>query len=252
MNLSELKAPFAPDRISWRLGSTNGEKTKGMALAYIDARDVMERLDAVCDLGWQAEYISMHNGTCCCRIGIRVGDEWVWRSNGALNLTDSDKNDAKEMAEKGSYSDAFKRAAVLWGIGRYLYDLDSPWVAIEAAGRSYKIASHEYARLEALLARGAPSSPKSAPQPQQAPQDADVRDGVANWLAKQKVVIAAATALPALYLWLDDVASLDGINASITDPDGQSQLGRCKRKEPATYKELVLYYQAKVEALSKS
>jgi hypothetical protein len=26
-----------------------------------------------------------------------------------------------------------KRAAVRWGVGRYLYEMKSPWVAIEAA-----------------------------------------------------------------------------------------------------------------------
>lgn len=151
MNFDDLKKPFAPERISWRLGSTNGEKTKGMALAYIDARDVMGRLDEVCGLLWQAEYVPMPNGTCCCRIGVKIGDEWVWRSNGAMSLADSDKIDAKEMAEKGSYSDAFKRAAVLWGVGQYLYDLDSPWVEIEPAGRSYKIKADQYAKLRAVL-----------------------------------------------------------------------------------------------------
>src|SRR6478609_11878627 len=117
MGLDKLKAPFPADKISWRVGSTNADKTKGMALAYIDARDVMERLDEVCGMLWQCEYVPMPNGTCCCRIGIKVGEEWIWRSNGALNLTDSDKSDQKEMAEKGSYSDSFKRAAVLWGVG---------------------------------------------------------------------------------------------------------------------------------------
>ena len=41
--------------------------------------------------------------------------------------------------EKGSYSDSFKRACVKWGVGRYLYDLDSPWVAVEQRGRTYVI-----------------------------------------------------------------------------------------------------------------
>lgn len=176
MNFVDLKKPFAPSKISWRLGATNGDKTKGMALGYIDARDVMDRLDEVCGLDWQCEYVSMHNGTCCCRIGIKIGSEWVWRSNGAINLSDSDKADAKEMAEKGSYSDSFKRAAVLWGIGRYLYDLDSPWVAIEAAGRSFKIAAHEYKRLEALLAKGA-GQPTTAPtKPQEAKKPVPVTE----------------------------------------------------------------------------
>lgn len=247
MNLSELKAPFAPDKISWRVGSTNADKSKGMALCYIDARDVQDRLDAVCGvMGWQSRYVPMHDKKTVCEIGIYSASHnaWIWKSDGA--------GDSDVEAEKGALSDAFKRAAVKWGVGRYLYDMGSPWVALEPAGRSYKIANHEFARLEELLAKDAATAQKSVPQPQQATQDADIRDGVANWLAKQKFAITAAKALPALYLWLDDVASLDGINASITDPDGQSQLGRCKRKEPATYKELVQYYQAKVEALSKS
>lgn len=29
--------------------------------------------------------------------------------------------------EKGKFSDAFKRAAVLWGVGRYLYYLPNTW-----------------------------------------------------------------------------------------------------------------------------
>lgn len=153
-----LKAPFPPDAVSWRVGSTNKEKTKGMALAYIDARDVMNRLDEVCGpAGWQCEYVPMPNGTACCRIGIYAGaDMWIWKANGAENLTDSDKADAKEMAIKGTYSDAFKRAAVLWGIGRYLYDLPSPWVALN----QYKqIETQEFDKLRRLLApaKAAPS-----------------------------------------------------------------------------------------------
>jgi hypothetical protein len=41
--------------------------------------------------------------------------------------------------KKGMMSDALKRAAVRWGVGRYLYELKSPWVAIEARGRSFII-----------------------------------------------------------------------------------------------------------------
>lgn len=155
MNLSDLKKPFAPDRISWRVGSVMKDGSKGMALAYIDARDVMGRLDEVCGPYWQCEYIPMPNGTCCCRVGVKVGEEWIWRSNGAINLTDSDKTDQKEMTEKGSYSDAFKRASVLFGIGQYLYDLDSPWVMLDEKKR---IIPSEFKRLEALLAGAKPKA----------------------------------------------------------------------------------------------
>jgi len=138
-----LAAPFVPDLISWRVGSMTKDKTKARALAYLDARDVMRRLDAVVGPArWQCRYVPMPNGTTCCEIGIfsEAHDAWIWKANGAGN-TDIE-------GEKGGYSDAFKRAAVLWGIGQYLYDLDSPWVKVN----EYKqIEKDEYPRLEALL-----------------------------------------------------------------------------------------------------
>lgn len=162
MNLADLKIPFAPSKISWRIGSTNADKTKGMALAYIDARDVQDRLDEVCGVdGWQCRYVPMHDKKTVCEIGVFIRREytglpieWIWKSDGA--------GDSDIEAEKGALSDAFKRAAVRWGIGRYLYDLESPWVAITAAGRSFKIADHEYKRLEALLAGNTKPSQASA------------------------------------------------------------------------------------------
>ena len=147
--LAKLKEPFEPDRISWRVGSTTKDKSKGMALAYIDARDVMQRLDDVCGPeNWQCDYPHAAAKTVC-RIGIKVGGEWVWKANGA--------GDTDIESEKGALSDAFKRAAVLWGIGQYLYDLDSPWVTLDTNtgndGKVYVkgIAKHEFTRLHKLL-----------------------------------------------------------------------------------------------------
>lgn len=164
VDLRRLAEPFPVDAVSWRVGTTTKDKTKGMALAYIDARDVMDRLDATCGADWQDQYEAMPDGSYCCRIGIKIDGEWRWRSDGALMLTDSEKIDAKEMAQKGSYSDAFKRAAVKWGIGRYLYNLDSPWVKIEARGNSYVIADEGKAALRAVLLRHAKSLTEG-PQP---------------------------------------------------------------------------------------
>lgn len=136
-----LSAPFPPDRVSWRVGTFNKEKTKGRALAYIDARDVMQRLDAACGpKNWQCRYSHVAGGTTVCDIGIRVDGEWLWRSNGA-GQTDIE-------AEKGALSDAFKRAAVLWGIGQYLYDLTAPWVNLD---EWKQIEKTELTRLKAML-----------------------------------------------------------------------------------------------------
>lgn len=124
----KLKAPFDPRLIHWRVGATSGDKSKGIALAYINARDAMKRLDDVMGLDWQCRY--PFEG--CCDIGLKINGEWVWRSNGA-GETDIE-------GEKGRYSDAFKRAAVMWGVGRYLYYLPNIWVPLKAQGKSHVIA----------------------------------------------------------------------------------------------------------------
>jgi hypothetical protein len=148
----KLAAPFPPARVHWRVGSTTQDKKRGMALAYVDARDVMDRLDDVCGPGgWQCRYPHA-NGKTVCEIGIFLSErgEWVWKADGAGD-TDVEK-------EKGALSDAFKRAAVRWGIGRYLYDIASPWVELEAHGRSYAIKQSELPKLHRLLGGTAPAA----------------------------------------------------------------------------------------------
>lgn len=126
--ITKLKEPFDPKVIHWRVGATMKDKSKGIALAYINSRDAMKRLDEVCGDLWQSEY--PFEG--CCKIGVKIGDDWVWRSNGA-GETDIE-------GEKGRYSDAFKRAAVLWGVGRYLYYLPNEWVELKQQGRTHVLA----------------------------------------------------------------------------------------------------------------
>lgn len=152
-----LAAPFPPEAISWRVGSMTKDKSKARALAYLNARDVMRRFDEVIGPArWQTDYVAMPNGTFCCRIGVLCDargqneGEWVWKANGA------DSTDIEGV--KGGYSDSFKRAAVLWGVGQYLYDLDSPWVRVN---EWKQIHEDELPKLQALL-RG--EKPKSAYQ----------------------------------------------------------------------------------------
>jgi hypothetical protein len=165
--LQRLAAPFDPAAISWRVGSVSKDKSKGMALAYIDSRDVQDRLDAVMGADWQDELSVQPNGLVMCRIGLLIDGVWRWRmdSTAALPPTSSEAEDAKaeqarEMAQKGAASDAFKRAGVKWGIGRYLYSLDSPWVRIN---QWKQIEDDERPRLQALLVRHSASASTPAP-----------------------------------------------------------------------------------------
>lgn len=130
--LKQLKDPFDPKFVKWRVGATNKDKTKGIALAYIDSREVMKRFDKVCKIGgWQNRMIPLTDGFIC-EIDVRIDGEWITRSNAAGNT--------QVEAVKGGASDAFKRAGASWGVGRYLYYLPNIWVPIIPQGRSYVLA----------------------------------------------------------------------------------------------------------------
>lgn len=127
----ELSAPFYPSEIEWRVGATNKEKTKGIALPYITNRAIMNRLDDVVGMeNWKNEFI-VQDKSKICGISIKIGDNWLTKYDGA--------DDTNIEATKGGLSNAMKRAAVQWGMGRYLYKLPTIWVAIEPNGKSYKI-----------------------------------------------------------------------------------------------------------------
>jgi hypothetical protein len=108
MNLENLKKemPF-----KWRVQSAN--EWGANCVAYIDARDVQDLLDETIEAGkWQCKY-EEHKGNLFCSIGIKIGEEWVWRSDCGT--------ESQVEKQKGEASDAFKRAAVMWGVGRFLY-----------------------------------------------------------------------------------------------------------------------------------
>lgn len=128
----ELAAPFAPEAIHWRAQNvTEARGGNALALAYIDARDVQDRLDAVCGpSNWKDEYVETAKGRVLCTLSIRHDGEWISKSDGA--------GDTDVEGEKGALSDALKRAAVKWGIGRYLYGLGNVWAPCELMMRDGK------------------------------------------------------------------------------------------------------------------
>lgn len=190
VDFDKLGAPFSPTAISWRIGSTTSDKTKGMALAYLDARDVADRLDEVCTpAGWQCRYSHVGPITVC-EIGIKVGDEWLFKADGA--------GQSDIEAEKGALSDAFKRAAVRWNIGRYLYSLQSPWVEIETRGRTAVIKQHEYARLADILHKQFKGEPQRPTLP---PSEGDVSAGSLRWVQDQKAFLSTVVNSADLKEW---------------------------------------------------
>src|SRR5207248_1048086 len=104
-----LGAPFAPDEIEFLpRGYYNG---KARALAYIDARDVMRRLDAVVGPGnWTFDFDL-----------LAPDGKMVKGRLTVFGVTKCDAGQAEDEGEplKSAVSDALKRAAVHFGIGRY-------------------------------------------------------------------------------------------------------------------------------------
>ena len=137
MNLKDLKKEIP---YKWRVQSANQYNAK--CVAYVDARDVQDLLDDVIGAeNWQCKY-EEHKGNLFCSIGISSSEvngvaEWAWKSD-----CGTESNVEKQ---KGEASDAFKRAAVMWGVGRFLYSKEivklktkeekGKWFPIDASGQ---------------------------------------------------------------------------------------------------------------------
>jgi hypothetical protein len=131
-----LREPFDPKVVKWRVGPTNKEKTKGRALAYVDARDVMERLDAAFGpFGWYDQYLVLDGGAVEGTITVR---EPQYTHKTDVGYSNDPGTDKEVEPLKAAYSDAFKRAAVKWGIGRDLYEMPDFWIALDDSGRYFR------------------------------------------------------------------------------------------------------------------
>lgn len=122
---------FKPDRFIQIQGGL-----KAVMLAYVTNRAIQQRLDDVCGPGnWRNEYERWNGTGVLCTISLRFEctpgeqERWVSKRDGA--------DESKIEATKGGLSNAMKRCAVQWGIGRYLYRFpDSFCDAVEVSGKN--------------------------------------------------------------------------------------------------------------------
>src|SRR4051812_24990379 len=71
-----LAAPFDPSLVRFKPGAVSGNRA--LALAYVDARVIQDRLDEVLGVeGWQDEYKCLEDGSVVCRLRLRLGEEWI-------------------------------------------------------------------------------------------------------------------------------------------------------------------------------
>jgi hypothetical protein len=127
-----LAAPFDPREVKFKPAVVSGHRA--LALAYIDARVIQDRLDDVLGVtGWQDEYECLPDGSVVCRLRLRLGDEWITKMDVGGQSEQPDEGDRR----KAAFSDALKRAAVKFGIGRYLYRLPQQWCDYDPQKRQF-------------------------------------------------------------------------------------------------------------------
>lgn len=113
--MTDLKGLTQKIPYKWRIQSYSKSSPSASCVAYIDARDVMTILDDIIGPeNWQSDYKEI-KGNLYAGVGIKIKDEWIWKWD-----CGTESNAEKE---KGEASDSFKRAAVKWGIGRFLYEI---------------------------------------------------------------------------------------------------------------------------------
>lgn len=126
----ELNSSLIKEDVEARIGTTSA---KGFSLLlYKTARTDVKRLDEVYPLLWKNKYYYDDKKLLCCEISVWNKDlkEWVSRSDvGVESFTEK---------EKGSYSDAFKRAGFKFGIGAELYNSPFIWVAWDMEQKNNK------------------------------------------------------------------------------------------------------------------
>jgi hypothetical protein len=108
-----LAMPFDPAEVKFKPQTVSGNRA--LAVAFVDARVIQDRLDEVLGvMGWQDSYECLPDGAVVCRLRIRLGAEWITKEDVGGQSEQPDEGDRR----KAAFSDALKRAAVKFGIGR--------------------------------------------------------------------------------------------------------------------------------------
>lgn len=119
--LAKLAAPFDPNDVAWKPQAVR--QNRALAVAYIDARTVAERLDQVVAGDWTFDWEEASNGCVKGKLTIR----------GTIRCDVGEQGDGPQgKTLKAAVSDALKRSAVQFGVGRYLYRLPAQWVDYDA------------------------------------------------------------------------------------------------------------------------
>ena len=128
--MEALAQPFSVDAVQWKPGSTTKDKSRGLALAYVDSRFYQDQLNNVIGPGWSDIY----------EVQV-VGNKVI--VTGALTIGDTTRSDVgeSELSDPNAVTTAkaqcFKRCCTAYGLGRYLYSLPSRWETFDPERKSF-------------------------------------------------------------------------------------------------------------------
>ncbi len=157
----ELSADFDASEVKWKPQAVKGNRA--MAVAYIDARVVADRLDDVVGVeNWQDDYTIVSDGSVMCRLSVRIDGNWITKSDVGSPSEQPDGGDRL----KAAFSDSLKRAASKFGVGRSIYRLPIIWADYDPVKKKFtedpKLPAW-YGKPAEAVARPAPAKPKDAP-----------------------------------------------------------------------------------------
>jgi hypothetical protein len=160
-----LLAPFADGELDVKPQSVSGQQA--CAVFYVDARTIMRRLDEAVGVGnWSFDFDLLSPDGKAVKGRLTV-----------LGVTKCDAGESEKEEEplKSAVSDALKRAAVHFGVGRYLYHLPRVWAPYDPQKRRFteRPRPEPQAVQKALMLAGYTGAPTSAQQRQERPQPRD-------------------------------------------------------------------------------
>ena len=128
--MEALQEPFVVNELEFRVGATTPDKKQGLALAYVQARAIQNRLDKIFGIGgWKVSYKEITGGFLC-KLAVKINEEWIEKEDGS-SVTEFE-------SIKGGISSAFKRVASSgFGVGRYLYSIRNHWHPIKQSGKGF-------------------------------------------------------------------------------------------------------------------
>ena len=168
-----LREPFAPEELQWRIEALSQDKRRALVVPHIDAKALLDRLDEVVGThGWHDSYEVLQ-----APLSSAAG---IYAVKCRLTIMDVCKEDVGEgHSFKAAFSDALERAAVKFGVGRFLYPVDQQWVdhdpqtgqislpKVEGVIGADRYPSSETKPAQAVVSTATTPSTENKPEPQE-------------------------------------------------------------------------------------